>query len=436
MFGQRNATASAAEDWYAPGVSRNVIAPGPSSTPSATRLDPNVAGQRMDRARTAVFESLVEGIDLSELSKLEKDRLHPEICEAVEHIIDAKGLALSAAEQKNLTDDICNDVLGLGPLEPLLADDEISEIMVNDANTVFVERNGLIERTAITFKDDDRLMNLCKRIASSVGRRIDRGNPMCDARLPDGSRVNMIVPPLSIKGPSLTIRKFKKQVTSLREMVKSGSLSAECAGLLKSAMANKVNMLISGGTGSGKTTLLNALSVHIDDGERLVTIEDTAELKLQQPNVVSLEARQDNVEGVGQVTQRDLLVNALRMRPDRIIIGEVRGPEAIDMLQAMNTGHEGSMGTVHANNPTDALMRLENMIALGGFSLTDTSVRRQIASAIGLVVQVARLSDGSRRVVSITEVTGFQDDMVGTQELFSLEHDSKDADGRLVGQDV
>lgn len=399
-----------------------------------TPLNQEVATVRMDQAKTAVFNTLIDEIDLAELNKRDKANLHPEIREVVGQIISAKGIALSSNEQLSLTDDICNDVLGLGPLEPLLQDDSITEIMANDANTVFVERNGLIEQTDVRFRDNARLMNLCSRIASTVGRRVDESNPMCDARLPDGSRVNIVVPPLALNGPSLTIRKFKKQALTMLSLIESGSLSPACAKLLEAAAASQVNILISGGTGSGKTTLLNTLSASIDKRERLVTIEDTAKLQLPQPNVVSLEARPANMEGAGQITQRELLKNALRMRPDRIILGEVRGPEAIDMLQAMNTGHEGSMGTLHANSPRDAVIRLGNMIMLGNFGLSNTNVRCQIASAIGLIVQVARLRDGSRRIVNVTEITGIEGDAITMHDLFTFEYGGEDDHGNITGQ--
>jgi len=414
-------------------VSPSIPAVTKVGTTIVSPINENVATLRVDQAKTAVFNTLVDEIDLAELNKRETKNLHPEIREVIEEIISAKKLVLSSGEQQQLADEICNDVLGLGPLEPLLQDESITEIMVNDAKTVFVERNGLIERANVQFKDEARLMNVCTRIATAVGRRINETNPMCDARLPDGSRVNIVVPPLSLRGASLTIRKFKKKSMTLESLVDLGGMTTDCATLLKAAAASKVSILVSGGTGSGKTTLLNALSEHIDERERLITIEDTAELQLCQPNIVNMEARQSNLEGVGAVSQRDLLRNALRMRPDRIILGEVRGEEAIDMLQAMNTGHEGSMGTIHANSPHDAIVRLENMVAMGNFGLSERNVRRQIASAIGLIVQVSRLKDGSRRVVNVSETTGTDVEAVALQDLFAFHHLGEDTQGKVTG---
>jgi len=335
--------------------------------------------------------------------------------------------------RRQLIGDICNDILGLGPLEPLLAQDDIADIMVNTADRVYIERDGKVELTNIRFRDNAQLMNICTRIVSAVGRRVDESSPICDARLADGSRVNVIVPPLAIDGPILTIRKFKEQKITLDTLIEWGSVSPECAQVLKIASACQLNILISGGTGSGKTTLLNALSQQIDLGERVVTIEDAAELQLQQPHVVRLETRPPNLEGVGEITQRDLVKNALRMRPDRIILGEIRGAEAIDMLQAMNTGHDGSMGTIHANNPREAVTRLENMIAMGGFNLPIKNMRTQISSAVNMIVQASRMRDGSRRIVNVSEVLGMEGDVLTMQELFTFELDGEDENGRLIG---
>ena len=314
-----------------------------------------------------MFGALIEAIDLGQLAKLDADSAREEIRDIVNEIIAIKNIVMSIAEQEDLLDDICNDVLGYGPLEPLLARDEIADIMVNGSGTVYIEVGGKIQKTGIRFRDNQQLLNICQRIVSQVGRRVDEASPICDARLPDGSRVNAIVPPLAIDGPALTIRKFRKDKLTLEQLVRYGSISPEGAEILKVIGRCRVNVLISGGTGSGKTTLLNCLTRYIDNDERIVTCEDAAELQLQQPHVVRLETRPPNLEGEGQITMRDLVRNCLRMRPERIIVGEVRGPEAFDLLQAMNTGHDGSMGTLHANMPREALSRLESMITMGGY---------------------------------------------------------------------
>lgn len=409
-------------------------APAPSVEPPEK---PTIADtgdiHRFNEAKVSIFSTLVESIDLTELSKLDSATMRSEISDIIGEIISVKNMVLSATEQKELIGDICNDILGLGPLEPLLAEDDIADIMVNTADRVYIERNGKVELTNIRFRDNAQLMNICTRIVSAVGRRVDESSPICDARLADGSRVNVIVPPLAIDGPILTIRKFKEQKITLDTLIEWGSVSPECAQVLKIASACQLNILISGGTGSGKTTLLNALSQQIDLGERVVTIEDAAELQLQQPHVVRLETRPPNLEGVGEITQRDLVKNALRMRPDRIILGEIRGAEAIDMLQAMNTGHDGSMGTIHANNPREAVTRLENMIAMGGFNLPIKNMRTQISSAVNMIVQASRMRDGSRRIVNVSEVLGMEGDVLTMQELFTFELDGEDENGRLIG---
>jgi pilus assembly protein CpaF len=327
-----------------------------------------------------------------------------------------------------------NDMLGLGPLEPLLADETITDIMVNGPNRVYVERRGKLEQTDITFRDDEHVMNIATRIVSRIGRRVDESVPLADARLPDGSRVNIIIPPLSIDGPSISIRKFAKKKITLDIMERQGNMSPQMSRLLKIAGRTRLNILISGGTGSGKTTLLNAISHMIDPTERVVTIEDAAELQMQQPHVVRLETRPANLEGLGEIGQRDLLKNALRMRPDRIILGEIRSGEALDMLQAMNTGHDGSMGTIHANNPREALTRMENMVAMSGVRLPTEAVRSQIAAAIQLIVQVSRMRDGMRRIVRITEVVGLEGDIITTQDLFWYEFKGEGRDGQLDGE--
>ncbi len=341
---------------------------------------------------------------------------------------------LSIAEQEDLLDDICNDVLGFGPLEPLLARDDIADIMVNGPTRCFIEVGGKIQLTNVRFRDASQLMNICQRIVSQVGRRVDESSPICDARLLDGSRVNVIAPPLAIDGAALTIRKFKKDKLTLDQLVKFGSISPAGAEILKIIGRVRCNVVISGGTGSGKTTLLNCLTNYIDADERIITCEDAAELQLQQPHVVRLETRPANLEGVGQITMRDLVKNCLRMRPERIVVGEVRGPEAFDLLQAMNTGHDGSMGTLHANSPREALSRVESMITMGGYALPMKTIREMMTSSIDVIVQASRLRDGSRRITHITEVLGMEGDVVITQDLFLYEILGEDAQGKIIGR--
>jgi len=368
--------------------------------------------------KTTIFNALIDTIDLGQLAQLDQESAREEIRDIVVEIISIKNVVMSISEQESLLDDICNDVLGYGPLEPLLARDDIADIMVNGAETTYIEVDGKIERTNIRFRDNAQLMNICQRIVSQVGRRVDEASPICDARLLDGSRVNVIAPPLAIDGPTLTIRKFKKDKLTLDDLVNFGSISPAGSELLRIIGHSRCNVLISGGTGSGKTTTLNALSSFIDDSERILTIEDTAELQLQQTHVGRMESRPPNVEGKGGVSQRDCLKNALRMRPDRIIVGETRGEEVIDMLQAMNTGHDGSMTTIHANSARDGISRLENMVAMAGIEMPLKAVRSQISSAVNLIVQASRLQDGSRRMTSITEITGMEGDVISMQEVF------------------
>ena len=341
---------------------------------------------------------------------------------------------MSISEQEELLDDICNDVLGYGPLEPLLARDDIADIMVNGALKTYIEVGGKIQLTNIRFRDNAQLMNICQRIVSQVGRRVDEGSPICDARLMDGSRVNVIAPPLAIDGAALTIRKFRKDKLTLDQLTKYNSISPEGAELLKIIGRVRCNVVISGGTGSGKTTLLNCLTNYIDGDERVITCEDAAELQLQQPHVVRLETRPPNLEGSGQVTMRDLVKNCLRMRPERIIVGEVRGPEAFDLLQAMNTGHDGSMGTLHANLAREALSRLESMITMGGFQLPSRTIREMIVSSIDVIIQAARLRDGSRRITHVTEIMGLEGDVIITQDLLVYDIVGEDANGKLIGR--
>ncbi len=381
-----------------------------------------------------IFGALIEAIDLAQLAKLDADSAREEIRDIVNEIIAIKNIVMSISEQEELLDDICNDVLGYGPLEPLLARDDIADIMVNGSGTTYIEVAGKIQRTGIRFRDNQQLLNICQRIVSQIGRRVDESSPICDARLPDGSRVNVFVPPLSIDGPALTIRKFKKDKLTLDQLVQFGTITHDGGEILKVIGRSRVNTLVSGGTGSGKTTLLNCLTQFIEDDERIITCEDAAELQLQQPHVVRLETRPPNLEGEGQISMRDLVRNCLRMRPERIIVGEVRGPEAFDLLQAMNTGHDGSMGTLHANNPREALGRLESMITMGGFSLPSKTIREMIVASVDVVVQAARLRDGSRKITHITEVMGMEGDVIITQDLFVYDMEGEDAKGNILGR--
>jgi len=384
--------------------------------------------------KTTVFNALIDTIDLTQLAKLDSAAAREEIRDIVSEIIQVKNVVMSIAEQEELLEDICNDVLGYGPLEPLLARDDIADIMVNGASTTFIEVNGKTQKTGVRFADNQQLMNICQRIVSQVGRRVDESSPICDARLPDGSRVNVIAPPLAIDGPTLTIRKFRKDRLTLEQLCRFGAITPQAKTILEIIGRVRCNVLISGGTGSGKTTLLNCLTGSIDNDERIITCEDAAELQLQQPHVVRLETRPPNLEGEGQVTMRDLVRNCLRMRPERIIVGEVRGPEAFDLLQAMNTGHDGSMGTLHANNPREALSRLESMITMGGFSLPSRTIREMITASVDVVIQAARLRDGSRRITHITEVMGMEGDVIITQDLFVYEMMGEDAKGNIIGR--
>src|SRR3954468_4939380 len=382
--------------------------PGASAMqPQALRApEPPVVVARQEKPRseeyfqtkTMVFGALIEAIDLAQLSRLEGEAAREEIRDIVTEIIALKNVVMSIAEQEDLLDDICNDVLGYGPLEPLLARDDIADVMVNGAGRTYIEVAGKIQLTNVRFRDNQQVMKICQRIVSPVGPRVDESSPICDARLPDGSRVNVIAPPLSIDGPALTIRKFKKDKLTLDQLVGFGTITPEGATILQIIGRVRCNVLVSGGTGSGKTTLLNCLTRYIDADERVITCEDAAELQLQQPHVVRLETRPANIEGEGEVTMRELVRNCLRMRPERIIVGEVRGPEVFDLLQAMNTGHDGSMGTIHSNTPRECLSRMESMIAMGGFTLPAKTVREIIAGSVGLIIQVMRLSDGKRKV--------------------------------------
>ena len=386
--------------------------------------------------KSTIFNALIDAIDLTQLAQLDREAARDEIRDIVNEIIALKDVVMSIAEQEELLEDICNDVLGYGPLEPLLARDDIADIMVNGASTVFIEVNGKMQKTGVRFRDNAQLLNICQRIVSQVGRRVDEASPICDARLPDGSRVNVIVPPLAIDGAALTIRKFKKDRLKLPDLVRFKSVTPEGATLLEIIGRVRCNVLISGGTGSGKTTLLNCLTGYIDHDERIITCEDAAELQLQQPHTVRLETRPPNLEGEGSISMRDLVKNCLRMRPERIIVGEVRGPEAFDLLQAMNTGHDGSMGTLHANSPREALSRLESMITMGGFALPSKTIKEMITGSIDVIVQASRLRDGSRKITHITEVVGMEGDVIITQDVVLYNIKGEDQNGRLIGQHV
>lgn len=387
---------------------------------------------RLRRARTRIWSDLRDGIDLKSLSKMDAKEAQEEIRSAVNEIVRFRGLDLTPTEVSTIAKECTDDMLGYGPLETLLERDDIADIMINGPDTTYIEVGGRIERADIQFRDNQHLTTICQRIVSAIGRRVDESSPVCDARLHDGSRVNVIIPPLAIDGTCLTIRKFKKDKLTLDKLVGFGSLTPACAKMIMAIGRSRVNVLVSGGTGSGKTTMLNCLTRYIDAGERIITCEDAAELQLQQPHTVRLETRPPNLEGAGEITMRDLVKNCLRMRPERIIVGEVRGPEAFDLLQAMNTGHDGSMGTVHANNPREAISRMENMIAMGGLNLPAKAVREQIASAVNVIIQVQRLRDGSRKVTHISEITGMEGEIVTMQDLFKLEYLGEEEDGSLL----
>lgn len=387
---------------------------------------------RLQRARNRIWLDLRDGIDLKALARMDQKAAREEVGSAVEEIARFRNLDITPTELDQIAKECGDDMLGYGPLETLLERDDIADIMINGPDTTYIEVNGKIQRTNIKFRDNQHLTAICQRIVGAIGRRVDESSPICDARLPDGSRVNVIIPPLAVDGACMTIRKFTKDKLTLEKLMEFGSMSPSCAKLIMAIGRCRVNVLVSGGTGSGKTTMLNCLTRYIDPGERIITCEDACELQLQQPHVVRLETRPPNLEGVGEVTMRDLVKNCLRMRPERIIVGEVRGPEAFDLLQAMNTGHDGSMGTVHANNPREALSRMENMIAMGGLNLPQQAVREQIAGAVQVIIQVQRLRDGSRKTTHVTEITGMEGDVVTMQDLFTLDIEGEDEDGKLI----
>ena len=384
--------------------------------------------------KSTIHRKLIDRLDLSTVAELNAEQLSGIIRTVVETMIAQEGIPLARAEREKLALEIQHETLGLGPLEPLLQDPEISDILVNGPGRVYVERQGKIVKTEVTFKDNEHLMAVIERIVSKVGRRVDEASPLVDARLADGSRVNVIIPPLSIDGPAMSIRRFGVNPLKMENLLANGSLTAEMAAVFEAMVKARMNILVSGGTGAGKTTFLNILSASIPDDERIITVEDAAELILQQEHTVRLETRPSNIEGKGTVTQRDLVRNALRMRPDRIIVGEVRGGEALDMLQAMNTGHDGSISTIHANSCRDALSRIETMVLMAGFELPSKAIREQIGSALNVVVQVSRMSDGARKVTSVSEITGMEGDVVVMQEIFAFEKRGLDREGKVVGE--
>ncbi len=391
------------------------------------------ANQAYQELKKTMHQLILDRIDLERLKRLTTEQFKHELALLIQRIIEDERIVLNQHERHNLVLDIQHEMLGFGPLEPLLADATVSDILVNTYARVYVERKGRLELTDVTFHDNAHLMKIIEKIVSRVGRRVDESSPMVDARLPDGSRVNAIIPPLAVDGPILSIRRFSNTPLTIQNLLDYKSMTPPMAQVLQALGMAKINILISGGTGSGKTTLLNLISGFIPPNERIVTIEDAAELQMRQPHVVRLETRPPNIEGKGEVTQRALVRNALRMRPDRIILGEVRGAEALDMLQAMNTGHEGSLATIHSNTPRDALARLENMVGMAGVTLTPRATRQQICSAVTVVLQVTRLTDGARKLVSLQEITGMEGEIIAMQEIFRFDQTGVDGDGRVLG---
>jgi len=403
----------------------------PKLAPAPVEGAPETVYQEL---KSRVHNKLFEHLDLSRMSKVSEDRIADDVALAAKLVLDEENVLLTLEERERLVQAIQHEVFGLGPLEPLLEDSTVDDILVNGHSSIYVERRGKIEKTVARFKDEAHLMRIIDKIVSSVGRRVDELTPMVDARLEDGSRVNVIIAPLALDGPGISIRRFAADPFMADNLVEIGTLTPEIVQLLSGCVQARLNVLISGGTGSGKTTLLNVLSSFVPDAERVVTIEDAAELQLKQDHVVRLETRPPNLEGKGQITQRELVINSLRMRPDRIIVGEVRGAEALDMLQAMNTGHDGSLTTIHANSARDALSRVETMVAMTGLDLPQKAVRHQISSAIDVVIQLARLSDGTRRLVSLQEITGMEGEVITMQEIFQFERHGIDQEGNVVGE--
>jgi pilus assembly protein CpaF len=410
------------------------LTPPPASAPAALPAPRETTETTTTDVATRLRGLCLARLDPSSVVGMSPERLALEVERLVSDIATEQRIQLNAREQRRLSQDLVDDMLGLGPLEPLLEDETVTDIMVNGFDKVFVEQRGKVVDVAVRFRDRTHLANISQRIAARIGRRIDESSPMVDARLEDGSRVNIVFPPLALDGPYLSIRKFARRKIDLGRLVAFGSMSAPLSRVLEIMGRVRLNIVISGGTGSGKTTLLNAISHMIAPGERIVTIEDAAELQLQQPHVVRMETRPPNLEGRGEVTQRDLIRNALRMRPDRIIVGEVRGAEAFDMLQAMNTGHDGSMSTIHANNSRDALVRIENMVQMGNLGLPSRAIKTQICSAVDVVIQIGRQRDGGRRVLQLTELLGLEGEVMTLHDIFSFEHEGEDSEGRLMGR--
>ncbi len=416
------------------GKRRSMPWQSPVGSAEAGRVAPETTGATFSQIKTRVHRRILERLNLSNLDKLEREEVVAAIAKVVQELVAHEQLPLNLGEREQLVRQVVDEIFGLGPLETLMQDPDVADILVNTYDQVFVERHGKLVTTDVRFQDDKHLLQVIDRIVSAVGRRIDDSSPMVDARLPDGSRVNAIIPPLAIDGPHLSIRKFKRDAMSGENLLQLGSVTQPMLEVLSGIVRARLNVLISGGTGAGKTTLLNILSSFIPSDERIVTIEDSAELQLRQPHVVRLETRPPNIEGQGAVTQRMLLVNALRMRPERIVMGEVRGAEAVDMLQAMNTGHDGSLTTLHANTPRDALSRLETMISMASLNLPDKAMRQQIASAINVVIQVSRLSDGTRKLLTIAEIVGMEGDVITMQDIFIYDRQGIDEHGRVVGR--
>jgi pilus assembly protein CpaF len=393
-----------------------------------------VSAKAYHELKSTIHRELLTQIDLEKLTSLEDIKARAQVQEVIQNLLLQQETPLSSRERERLAGEVLHEVFGLGPLEPLLQDATINDILVNTHRRVYIERGGVLEKTSVVFKDEQHLLHIIDKIVSQVGRRVDESSPMCDARLADGSRVNVIIPPLAVDGPILSIRRFGKIPIGPEQLLATRTVTAPIFEAIKAAVRAKLNIVISGGTGAGKTTLLNVMSGYIGDNERIVTIEDSAELQLQQEHVVRLECRPPNLEGKGAVRQRELVINALRMRPDRIVVGEVRGEEALDMLQAMNTGHDGSLTTIHANSPRDAIARLETMCLMSNFNLPEKALRQQIASAVALVVQVARMSDGTRRITYVSEITGMTGDVVAMQDIFIFEKLGIDVGGRVLGR--
>jgi pilus assembly protein CpaF len=423
------------QSWFANAVPAQALAPRtPAPWELASTALESAGPSVLQETKARIHRKLLERLNLSSLDALDREPAVAAIRGVVHELLAQESVPLNFDEREELVRQVLDEIFGLGPLEPLMRDPEISDILVNTHDSVYIERHGRLEETDVTFQDDRHLLQVIDRIVSAVGRRIDDSSPMVDARLADGSRVNAIIPPLAIDGPHLSIRKFKRDALSGQDLLRTKTLTRPMLELLTAVVGSRLNILISGGTGAGKTTMLNILSSFIPSNERIVTIEDSAELQLRQPHVVRLETRPQNIEGSGEISQRHLLVNALRMRPDRIVVGEVRGSEAIDMLQAMNTGHEGSLATLHANTPRDALGRLETMVSMANLNLPEKVVRQQIVSAIDVVIQVSRLSDGTRKVMTISEVVGMEADIVTMQDIFVFERSGVASNGAVLGE--